>query len=943
MIESTNKNIYANRDKRIAVITAIVLFLTAIAGLFISLGTVRVTAETRAGKANTVTLHVYDTGKKYDTLGTWIWVRGGSGKPTENGYLDPDEGFSKPAEGNTAYSFDSAFSAADMEKFKSGTLLGLLVCTNDPSASGATVWGNYKKETADVFVDISGAIDANNHADVYYVRGDTVAYTDVEAAKMALEKVKSARFTAKTANSVEVAFSSTTMLTADTVGELYQDGKKVGETQITLPDSATGAVYDASAVFEKIDFDFAASYMFYIKGVPTGAAVSMNAFIDDVEFIKTYENEDTQSLDYGAFYTPESTLFRVWAPFATSVKLNLYDNGSAGEAISVSPFNKRIPQGGKWGGVWEFEYKRDLAGLYYTFTIDNGGIIVETMDSYARAAGANGLRGMILDLDTTDPEGWENDDYLYNLDRARADVPIVWEIQVKDFSSSPDSGMKYKGKYLAFTEENTTVPGKPNLKTGLDYLKDLGITYVHLNPVYDFATIDESDMSIADDTHDAFNWGYDPQNYNVPEGSYSTDPSRGEVRINEFKQMVMALHKAGIGVIMDVVYNHTYATNGQALNDTVPDYYHRTNENGGPYDNSGCGNSTASERTMMRKYMVDSLIYWAKEYHIDGFRFDLMGAHDTRTVNIIRDALDQEVGEHILMYGEPWAGRSGTAPSFTKRVNATSAQIPGTGKYTYNGDNGYGSKANKMFNDEQADWNRILTDCLKDRVAIFDDKGRNGLRGDGNKLDTERGWLTDNLGAMSNVQAMMEGHTGSTGKTHVMRTASQNVAYAAAHDNYTLWDQLVTKRAGEETTLFYDYPDAGRIAKCKLAASAYLLSGGIPFMLAGEEMGRTKYGNHNSYNSPSKVNQLVWSRQENFADLLNTFKQLIKLRLDNRETFSYFTASVQADASYYEFSGSGDGKIVFQKYIVGNTNLSGWLDAVTNKGHITDGKTTIDF
>lgn len=948
--------IFDRRARRTAIITAIILLFTAIAGMIISFRATDVTAESRAGKANTITLHVYDTDKDYENLGTWIWVRGGSGIPTETGYTVPGEEFKKDAENNTAYSFDRTFSASDIQKFREGTLLGLLVCTKNPKASGATVWGSYRKETRDVFVDISSAIESNGHADVYYVRGDTVAYTDVEAAKMALEKVKSAMFTSKSANSVSVSFDSTTIISASNVVELYNGEDKIAEQKVTMPTDENGntlqTAYQASATFNGVTFDFAGSYTLYIKGVPTGAAVSMNAFIDDVEFIKTYENEDTQSLEYGAIYTratadtPSMTLFRVWAPFASSVRVNLYDNGSSGEPLSSAPMHKRIPEGGKWGGVWEFEYARDIAGTYYTYTVDNGGTPTETIDPYAKAAGVNGLRGMVVDLDATDPDGWENDDRFYALNPVRADTPIVWEIQVKDFSSSADSGMKYKGKYLAFTEENTTVPGKPNLKTGVNYLKDLGITYVHLNPVYDFSTVDESDMSVADDTLDNYNWGYDPQNYNVPDGSYSTDPTRGEVRINEFKQMVMALHNAGIGVIMDVVYNHTFATGGQALNDTVPNYYHRTTDKGTFSDDSGCGNGTASERTMVRKYIIESVRYWAEEYHVDGFRFDLMGIHDTRTINMIRDDLDSLAnGEHILMYGEPWSADGGYEPqSYLNRVAATSQQIQGTGKYTYNGDNGYkATKANNLFKQNSWDWKYNTVEVLKDRIAIFGDSGRNGLRGDNNP---GQGWINGRADEWTrqNVQKMMQGYTGTVDVQGITaRNASACVAYAAAHDNYTLWDQCVGKQQCTETSLSYDYPDEYRMKQCKLAASAYLLSMGIPFMLAGEEMGRTKYGNHNSYNSPSKLNQIVWSRQENFASLYGTFKDLIHLRLDNNATYSYYTACTNPDAGYYKFTGTGDDVISFKKVDMGNTKISGTLNTSTKSGTITDGKTTITF
>ena len=595
---------------------------------------------------------------------------------------------------------------------------------------------------------------------------------------------------------------------------------------------------------------------------------------DGKRFTEAFECESTLKTALGASYTAEQTVFAVWAPLAAEVKLNIYLGGTSAHAVT-RVMRKRIPDTGRWGGVWELAVKGDLNGKYYTYSVNNFGIIAETIDPYAKACNANGSRGMVIDLKSTDPAGWERDGHLYALDPKAADIPVVWEAHVKDFSASADSGMKYKGKYLAFTETGTAVPGMPELKTGVDYLKELGITYVQLNPVYDFATVDECDLSVADATKDAFNWGYDPQNYNIPEGSYSTDPAHGEVRINEFKRMVMALHAAGIGVIMDVVFNHTYTVSGQAFHDTVPYYYHRTDENGRFTDLSGCGNDTASERAMMRKYIVDSVVYWAEEYHIDGFRFDLMGVHDLETIKAVRaalDALDGGNGKKLLMYGEPWTGEYGSdvvPHSFTSRISA-------------------GEPDNRLIK-------HCGADALPPRVGVFNDSGRNALRGDNSP---GWGWIQGNGDSGNGVAAMLCGYARGSA------LCSRNVAYAAAHDNFTLWDQTVGKKPGRESPLVYEDAVWYTVKRNKLAAAAYLMSPGISFMLAGEEMGRTKYGNENSYSSPVKLNQIVWSRQAETQELVRHFKKLISLRRAHPEVFSY-TAAARPDYRHGEFFASG--------------------------------------
>ena len=360
------------------------------------------------------------------------------------------------------------------------------------------------------------------------------------------------------------------------------------------------------------------------------------------EIYKTYDKNDL-----GFTYSKESTTFKVWAPAASSVLLKMYATGSSEEdGAAVIAIKKMVYDENT--GVWEKTVEGDLHGIYYTYVVQNGSNSNETQDVYSKATGVNSKRSMVVDLKRTNPEGWENDKHIFVKEQTNA---IVWEVHVRDFSSSNTSGIskQNRGKYLAFTEKDTTIPCT-NAPTCLNYLKSLGITHVQLNPVFDFGSVDEV-------TGVQYNWGYDPVNYNVPEGSYSTDPYHGEVRIKEFKEMVKSLHEAGIGVVMDVVYNHMYSGGDSCFEKTVPDYYFR--KQGHRYLNSsGCGNVTASEKLMFRKFMIDSLRYWVEEYHIDGFRFDLMACHDVDTMNEIREELDK-IDRRILMYGEPWTADNG--------------------------------------------------------------------------------------------------------------------------------------------------------------------------------------------------------------------------------------------------------------------------------------------
>ena len=892
------------RSKILTTLLAAVIVLMIFA---VALFTSGAQPTANAESAGSVTIHVYDTTGQYNTLAGWIWLKGGSG--TEHAMSKTaaaDEPFFKGD--NKAHTMTFELTDKQLSSLKAGSAqLGFLVCVAKSGGSG-TFWNRYEKEGADVFVSLVDAFDENNHADVYYVRKDLVAYTNIEEGRQAMEKIISANFTEKTATGITVQFETTTPQQNGIKAELYEGKTKIADATSVTIDTKTPTI--GIAKFGRIDFDFLKEYSLKLSSLNNPGLIAKTGLIDTIDFIDTFESAETQDLEYGAIYSKEQTTFRVWAPFASKVMLNIYPDGSMSAADSRITMKKRA--GTPWGGVWEFTLQGDQLGKYYNYTVTNNGTEVETIDMYAKACGANGTRAMIIDLDTTDPVGWADDAKWYQKaeNKTAVDTPIIWEVTVNDFSSSADSGMKYKGKYLAFTEQNTTVPGKPNLKTGVNYLKDLGITYVHLNPVYDFASVDEADLTKADGS--SYNWGYDPQNYNIPEGSYSTDPDNGAVRINEFKRMVKALHDAGIGVIMDVVYNHTFNTGGQAFHDTVPYYYHRTEVDGKFSDDSGCGNGTASERTMMRKFMVESLVYWAEEYHIDGFRFDLMGIHDTVTLNMIRDELDKTDsgnGKRILMYGEPWDGYyNKEAYSYTQRIASTKniTASSGKGKYVGNANN---KRMKEVYDTANGGSTTVFDQYLSPRIAVFNDSGREGLRGgvwDGN---INQGWVNGAPGNYQRVRKMLEGGIGGNeyGAQGIhVGLGSRNVAYAAAHDNYTLWDHILGKKYGEETALFYDDPMADNVKRCKLVASSYLMSAGISFMLAGEEMGRTKYGNENSYDSPVKLNQITWSRQEAFKDLHDYYKDLIHLRRQySDQLFSYSKSTVAAFSYGTGFDGNG--------------------------------------
>lgn len=506
----------------------------------------------------------------------------------------------------------------------------------------------------------------------------------------------------------------------------------------------------------------------------------------------------------GAIWSKEKTLFRLFSPQTKEVTLNLYDFGEGGQA------NRVIPMERDGSFVWT-EVEGDLDGQYYTYTVDG----VETIDPYAKSAGANGKRGFIFDPISTDPDGWAEDHF-------DAKMPIVWEVHVRDFSSAIP--MREAGKYLGFKTGVKTPEGRTAL---VDYLKELGITYVHLLPVMDYVTVDEKTVA-------EYNWGYDPASYFYPEGSYSLNPYDGRSRVKELKTLIKTLHENGIGIVLDVVYNHVYKFETSSLQKCAPDYYFR--KNGGKYANgSGCGNETASERTMMRKLMIDSTTYWAKEYHVDGFRFDLMGLHDVQTMNRIRASLDQlPNGRNILMYGEPW----------------------------------YCSPPQGVF---PADMNHAT--LLDDRIAIFNPELRDGIRGS-NFHQKDQGYIQGNTASVNRIKTWIAGGNCAVEYNATMKIKpSQQVAYAASHDDYSLFDKLM------EST----WPGFDGVKAHKFSAFILLSCLGMPFFQAGEEFLRTKNGNKNSYNAGDRDNHLDWSRRDLFDQCVQYYRGLIAIRKQNKE------------------------------------------------------------
>jgi pullulanase len=552
-----------------------------------------------------------------------------------------------------------------------------------------------------------------------------------------------------------------------------------------------------------------------------------------------------QGEDLGNGYQPEATSFRLWAPTASDVQVLLYES-------ETGPLQRQIAMQRGESSTWYARVSGDLQNWYYLYQVTVHGMTQNAIDPYVKAIAVNATRGMIIHLPETNPPGWHEDGYVA---LAHPQDAIIYEVHVRDFSINPNSGMTNRGKYLAFTESGTT--GPDNVATGVEHLKELGITHVQFQPVQEFASVDEQDPN-------QYNWGYDPRNFNVPEGAYTTTP-HGTARVSELKRLVQSLHQEGVGVILDVVYNHTFAWYYSDFDKIVPEYYYRTDATGNYTNGSGTGNELAAERPMVQKFILDSLTFWVREYHVDGFRFDLMALLGIETMKKVDERL-HAINPHILLYGEPWAGGTSGLPA---NQLLTKGQQKGLG------------------------------------LAVFNDHLRNSICG--NVFDrVGRGFAT---GAQGGVDEIKRGVAGSI--DDFADSPQESINYVTSHDNYTLWDKIALSNPEDAET--------DRIKMDELAQAVILTSQGIAFLQGGEEMLRTKGGNNNSYNAGDAVNQFDWSRKAHYWKVWRYYAGLIHLRRSHPAFRMRSAGDVQAHLSLLN---SPENTVMFE--LSGHANGDSW-------------------
>ncbi len=559
--------------------------------------------------------------------------------------------------------------------------------------------------------------------------------------------------------------------------------------------------------------------------------------------------------DLELVYTPEQSVFTLWAPSADRVRLNLYASGEEGDPEEHVEMEKA------GYGTWRIHIDRDLKGSFYTFQIEkNGKWLNETPGIWAKAVGINGNRAAVIDWNETNPDGWESDRSPEL--KMYSDI-ILYELHHRDFSIAPDSGIENKGKFLALTETGTKTP--EGEATGLDHLKELGVTHIHILPSFDFATVDETKLD-----ENRYNWGYDPKNYNVPDGSYSTDPANPVVRIREFKEMVKSLHQNGFRIVLDVVYNHTASTDHSNFDLTVPGYFYRQNADGSYSNASGCGNETASEREMVRHYIIESVKFWAREYHIDGFRFDLMGIHDIETMNRIREEL-LEIDPTIFVYGEGWVAADSPLPFEQRAVKENVGQMEG--------------------------------------IGVFNDEFRDGLKGS-TFDEQEPGYASGNING--HFEPVKYGIVGGTDHPQVdyggllycnapyAGAPSQMINFVSCHDGYTLVDKLKLSVQG-------DHAADELIPIDKLVHTVLLTAQGIPFIRSGEEIMQDKQGEPNSYKSPDSINRIDWSLKAKNREVFDFIRGLIALRKAHP---AFRIPTVEGLQQWLRFMDTGDSGVI---------------------------------
>lgn len=748
---------------------AVLLFAITFLGICSDAVPVRADGEVK------LKLHYHREDAAYEPWKVWMWADGMEGAD----YLFEDEN------GEMVATMDVPAGVASV---------GFIVRTED--------WT--KDVDADQFIDISEMVAGT--VDIYVESGVEGFTKEYGADAVTGTKLRSA------------VYNGDNTITAVMTGEIDGDVQtafslrdKEAEVSITSVEAGGDFKYTLTLAGE---LDNSKSYFITFDGTELLVQMPIIYSTEEFENAYTYTGDDL-----GAVWTKESTVFRVWAPTADEVFLNLYESGSPNKDDRTEQISMTAAENGTWTATKD----GDLNGTYYTYTAVQDGVSQEVCDPYARTTGVNGKRAMVINLEETNPDGWDADKNPHAGEGINE--AVIYELHMRDLSTDESSGIKNAGKFLSLTEKGTKTKG--GVSTGLDHLTDLGITHLHLLPVYDFGSVDETYTY-----EKLYNWGYDPVNYNVPEGSYSTDPYNGEVRVNEMKQMVKSLHDSGISVVMDVVYNHVYSADDFSINKLVPGYFSRINADGTYSNGSGCGNDTASERTMVRKYIVDSVCYWVNEYHIDGFRFDLVGLLDTETVNEIVEAVHKEHPD-VIFYGEGWS----------LETNVTKE----------------GVKLATQKNSE-----------LTPDFAYFNDTIRDGLKG--NVFNTgETGFVSGSQNMEETISDCF------LGNADWCSSPAQTVNYAACHDNMTLYDRLAVSRN--------DATPEELVRMNNLAAAVYMTAEGIPFIMSGEEMLRSKPKgdgtfDSNSFSSGDEINSLKWSDLEDkqYQDVYQYYKGLIAFR-----------------------------------------------------------------
>ncbi|HDR7377887.1 type I pullulanase [Bacillus toyonensis] len=661
--------------------------------------------------------------------------------------------------------------------------VGFIIRTNEWEKDGGDRWIENIKD---------------GRAEVWILSGDEKVYNSKPSSDLTIQKATIDSFNEITVTT-NVPFNSKEQ-------KIEIEGIKIKE--INPFDKNGGDITNKVKIITEQKIDLKQTYKVKIENLAY-TNTEIGKVIRSEEFDKLFYYSGN---DLGNIYSPQHTKFRVWAPTASEAKLVTYKkwNDKIGTEINMQ-------QGEK--GTWKAEIKGNQKGLFYTYKVKIGDKWTEAVDPYVRAASVNGDKGVVIDLNETNPKKWKANK---KPEFKKPEDAIIYELHVRDLSIQPESGIKQKGKYLGVTEKGTK--GPEGVKTGLDHMKDLGVTHVQFLPIFDYASVNEETLN-----EPQYNWGYDPKNFNVPEGSYSTNPYEPTVRITELKQMIQVLHDNNLRVVMDVVYNHMYNAAESNFHKLVPGYYYRYNEDGTFANGTGVGNDTASERKMMRKFMVDSVTYWAKEYNLDGFRFDLMGIHDYETMNEIRKAVDQ-IDPSIILHGEGW-----------------DLNTPLAAELKANQKNAEKMKGIAHFNDN-------IRDGLKG--SVFEEKENGFVNGKQNMGDRIKKGITAGVDYDTNSSTYQD--------------PEQVLTYVEAHDNHTLWDKLELTNPGDSAEV--------RKQMHKLSSSILLTSQGIPFLHAGQEFMRTKYGDHNSYKSPDSINQMDWLRRAAYNNEVDYMKGLIDLR-----------------------------------------------------------------